>query len=130
MMERINTLFPVPEPPTTPRISPRRTLEIEIVVDQLVTKAVPQPSYLDRILSAITFVTAKHRLVPRAPVLEGRFDFGQFFVFLHRHHAHPTLEKKTAKKASRTITAKMAETTAMVVRRPTSSEFPLTCMPL
>ena len=44
-------------------------------------------------------------------------------------HAHPTLVKKTAKKASSTITVKIAWTTALVVRLPTSSELPRTCMP-
>src|SRR3546814_11259792 len=37
--------------------------------------------------------------------------------------------KKTAKKESSTITRKIACTTAAVVRRPTSSAFPSTCMP-
>ena len=49
--------------------------------------------------------------------------------FVLRHQPHPTSVKNTAKKASMTITAKMPVTTAMVVRRPTSSEFPFTCMP-
>src|SRR3546814_12783908 len=37
--------------------------------------------------------------------------------------------KKTAKKESSTITRKIACTTAAVVRRPTSSALPSTCMP-
>ena len=46
------------------------------------------------------------------------------------HQPHPISVKNTAKKASSTITAKIAETTAMVVRRPTSSELLRTCKPL
>ena len=44
-------------------------------------------------------------------------------------HAQPTLVKNTAKNASSTITVKIANTTALVVLRPTSSEFPSTFMP-
>ena len=44
-------------------------------------------------------------------------------------HIQPTCEKNTAKNASSTITMKIAWTTAWVVRRPTSSELPRTCMP-
>ena len=45
------------------------------------------------------------------------------------HQAHPMLVKKTAKKASSTITRKMPWTTAVVVLSPTSSALPSTCMP-
>src|SRR3546814_62073 len=44
-------------------------------------------------------------------------------------HAQPISVKNTAKKASSTITMKMPCTTAAVVRRPTSSALPFTCMP-
>src|SRR3546814_17009640 len=44
-------------------------------------------------------------------------------------HIHPISVKKTAKKASRTMTRKMPWTTAVVVRSPTSSASPSTCSP-
>jgi hypothetical protein len=44
-------------------------------------------------------------------------------------HSQPISVKKTAKKASRTMTRKIAWTTAVVVLRPTSSASDLTCMP-
>src|SRR3546814_2651853 len=49
-------------------------------------------------------------------------------LFFFRH-TQPIQVKKTAKKESSTITRKIACTTAAVVRRPTSSAFPSTCMP-
>ena len=87
-------------------------LEIKILMDDLVAKGIGQPIDDDRVIAAITFVAAQ---------------FAPGFVL--RHQPHPILVKKTAKKASMTITAKIPVTTAMVVRRPTSSELPLTCMP-
>src|SRR5205085_6880751 len=44
-------------------------------------------------------------------------------------HRQPIELKNTANTASRTITMKIDWTTAFVVRRPTSSEFPCTIMP-
>jgi hypothetical protein len=49
---------------------------------------------------------------------------------LARHpQIQPISVKKTAKKASSTITMKMPWTTAVVVLRPTSSALPSTCSP-
>src|SRR3546814_12455086 len=60
----------------------------------------------------------------------GRDLLPDFLLFLFvRHQFHPIDEKKTAKKASSTMTRKMAATTAEVVRRPTSSAFWRTCIP-
>ncbi len=50
-------------------------------------------------------------------------------VDVRRHQFHPISVKNTAKKASSTMTMKIACTTASVVRRPTSSALPDTCMP-
>ena len=50
-------------------------------------------------------------------------------VFAGGAHAQPTSVKNTAKNASRTMTMKIACTTALVVRVPTCSEFPSTCIP-
>ena len=41
-MLRSNTDFPVPEPPTTPRISSRRTVQFQVVVHGLTAKPVNQ----------------------------------------------------------------------------------------
>ena len=87
-------------------------LEVQILVHDLFAEGIGQPFDDDRIVPAIAFVPA---------------EFAARFVL--RHQPHPTSVKNTAKKASMTITAKMPVTTAMVVRRPTSSEFPFTCMP-
>ena len=87
-------------------------LEVEVFVDRVLAEAVDEAFHYDRVLAAKAFVAA---------------EFASGFV--DRHQPHPISVKKTAKKASITITAKMPVTTAMVVRRPTSSEFPLTCMP-
>ena len=87
-------------------------LQVEAVVNGLVAEAVDQVLHHQRIIAAIALVAA---------------DLA--FVFVERHQAHPSSVKNTAKKASSTITAKMPVTTAMVVLSPTSSEFPLTCMP-
>ncbi|PAV93685.1 hypothetical protein WR25_26797 [Diploscapter pachys] len=46
-----------------------------------------------------------------------------------RHQFHPTQVKNTAKKASSTMTRKIACTTADVVRRPTCSASDSTSMP-
>ena len=50
-------------------------------------------------------------------------------VFRTVAHSQPISVKKTAKKASSTMTRKMPWTTAVVVRWPTSSAFPSTCRP-
>jgi len=50
-------------------------------------------------------------------------------VLMLGHQFHPTQVKNTANIASRTMTRKMACTTAAVVRSPTSSALPLTCIP-
>ena len=99
MIERISTDLPVPEPPTTPMISPRRTSR-------------SSPSW--------TTCSPKAFLRPRTAMIGG----GRVAA-----HSQPTDVKKTAKKASSTMTRKMPCTTAVVVRRPTSSAFPLTCRP-
>jgi hypothetical protein len=44
MIERISTDLPVPDPPTTPRISPRRTVEVEPFVNHLLAEALRRPS--------------------------------------------------------------------------------------
>ena len=40
MIERISTDLPVPEPPTTPRISPRAHVEVEVLVHDLLAELV------------------------------------------------------------------------------------------
>ena len=47
MIERISTDLPVPDPPTTPRISPRQTVEVEILVDDLLAEAIAQAADRD-----------------------------------------------------------------------------------
>ena len=51
-------------------------------------------------------------------------DADDRLVVVGGHQFKPIAVKKTAKKASRTMTRKMPWTTAVVVRRPTSSAFP------
>jgi hypothetical protein len=100
-------------------------------VDDLVAKAVAEAAHHDREFAAIALVPAQHRRIARVVLVRQRLDVGQRVgrgIALH-HQPQPTLVKNTAKKASSTITAKIAETTDIVVLRPTSSEFPLTCMP-
>src|SRR3546814_5774306 len=80
----------------------------------LFAKTVAQAAHADR------DVIILHRL--RDPFLVD----GDLFFF---RHTQPIQVKKTAKKESSTITRKIACTTAAVVRRPTSSAFPSTCMP-
>ena len=98
MIERISTDLPVPEPPTTPRISPRRTSR-------------SSPSWMTWLAEAVA----------EAVDLDDGLRFPA--------HSQPISVKKTAKKASRTMTRKIAWTTAVVVLRPTSSAFDSTCMP-
>ena len=119
MIERISTDLPVPEPPTTPRISPRLTLSDEVLVDHLLAEAVAQALDHDRELAVEVLGDVVARLVepPRG------------FRLVVFAHPQPISVKNTAKNASSTITMKIAWTTAMVVRRPTSSELPSTCMP-
>lgn len=105
MIERISTDLPVPDPPTTPRISPRRTVR-------------SRPS-----------CTAKSPKRLTSPSITIGASLSYWGVFACITQPHPTSVKNTAKKASSTITAKIADTTAIVVRRPTSSESPRTCMP-
>ena len=61
------------------------------------------------------------KLVAKAAYTDGEL------LFLR--HAQPISVKNTAKNASSTITMKMPSTTACVVRRPTCSLSPSTCMP-
>ena len=75
---------------------PAADVEVDAVVDDLLTEAVPDSPNADNDVVA---------------------------------HIQPTCEKNTANTASRTITRKIAWTTAAVVRMPTSSELPSTCMP-
>ena len=46
-IERISTDLPVPEPPTTPMISPRLHVEVEVLVHDLLAEAVDQPAHAD-----------------------------------------------------------------------------------
>ena len=85
-------------------------LEIEVFVHGLRAETVDQPLDNDRIVATEPLVICGYAMIVV-------------------HQPHPISVKNTAKKASSTITAKMAETTAMVVRLPTSSEFPSTCIP-
>ena len=93
MIERISTDLPVPEPPTTPRISPRQT---------------------SRSRSSWMTCSPKRLASPRTVMIG--WDVA---------HSQPTELKKTANTASRTITRKIDWTTAVVVRRPTSSRIAL-----
>ena len=54
---------------------------------------------------------------------------GDLFFDAILAHPQATSVKNTAKKASSTMTRKIAWTTAIVVLSPTCSESPLTCMP-
>ena len=92
----------------------------EILVDHLLAETVTQAGDFDRILAVEVCDDV------RAGLFE---DLLEDFIVFVVDHAQPTSVKKTAKNASSTITMKIACTTAIVVRRPTSSEFPLTCMP-
>ena len=82
-------------------------VELEPFVDRLIAEAVDQAAHLDRMLA-----------VEPPAACAVRFA-----------HPQPTSVKNTAKIASSTITAKIAWTTALVVRMPTSSLFPATCIP-
>ena len=81
------------------------------------------------------FAAAHHQIevfvnhVTAEGVLEPLDHHGGFVVRFGRLHPQPTSVKNTAKKASITITMKIAWTTAIVVRRPTSSASLFTCMP-
>ena len=46
-IERISTDLPVPEPPTTPMISPRLHVQVEVVVHDLLAEAVGQAAHAD-----------------------------------------------------------------------------------
>ncbi len=104
--------------------------EIQPIVHAGGSKLVDQAFDHDRRLVGMAFVIT--RLGPN--IHARRLDFrGQRSLFVHRLvlivQPHPISVKNTAKNASSTITAKIAETTAIVVRLPTSSEFPSTRMP-
>ena len=47
MIERSSTDLPEPEPPTTPMTSPRRHVEIEMVVQNVAAEPRQQPSNAD-----------------------------------------------------------------------------------
>src|SRR5690606_31596055 len=95
-------------------------LEREIVVDHLRAERVAQPLDLDRIIA----------IELGGEVVAGFFeDVLVHMSFVVRVHPQPTSVKNTAKNASSTMTMKIACTTAIVVRRPTCSESPFTCMP-
>src|SRR5690606_20367531 len=97
----------------------RAHVEVEMVVDHRVAELVDQSAHADRDVEFL----GPHRV-------GGRDLLPDFLLFLFvRHQFHPIDEKKTAKKASSTMTRKMAATTAEVVRRPTSSAFWRTCIP-
>src|SRR3546814_8999162 len=97
----------------TQNLSPAH-VEIQMFMHDLIAKTVAQAAHTDRDIIIL------HRL--RDPFL---VDSDLFFF----RHTQPIQVKKTAKKESSTITRKIACTTAAVVRRPTSSAFPSTCMP-
>src|SRR5690606_9151173 len=108
-----------PGTPDDAQYLPRAHVEVEMVVDYRVAKLVDETAYADRDVEFL----GPHR-VSRRKLLP---DF-VLLLFLG-HQFHPIEEKKTAKKASRTMTRKIAATTAEVVRRPTSSAFWRTCIP-
>ena len=83
-----------------------------------IAELVAKPADADR--HVVRFGT--HRIGGRQLLLDRLLDF-------LGHQFHPIDEKKTAKKASRTMTRKMAATTAEVVRLPTCSAFWRTCIP-
>ena len=87
-------------------------------MDHLIAETVAQAFDLDRVFA----VELSDDIVARffEHVVEYRVVLG---------HAQPSSVKNTAKKASSTMTMKIAWTTALVVRRPTCSESPWTCMP-
>src|SRR5690606_13778891 len=91
----------------------------KVLVHHLVAEFVAQPFDLDRVIAVELFDDVVARLF---------CDFlAQDFLVLHQ--PQPTSLKNTAKNASSTMTMKIAWTTAIVVRSPTCSELPLTCMP-
>src|SRR3546814_7118634 len=97
----------------TQNLSPAH-VEIQMFMHDLIAKTVAQAAHTDRDIIIL------HRL--RDPFL---VDSDLFFF----RHTQPIQVKKTANKESSTITRKIACTTAAVVRRPTSSAFPSTCIP-
>src|SRR5690606_30878452 len=101
-------------------------LEREVLVDHLRAEAVPQPLDLDRVLAVEMIDHIVARLVE--DFLAKLLEFLVVVAVLPAH-PHPIWSKNTAKKASSTITMKIAWTTALVVRIPTSSELPRTCSP-
>src|SRR5690606_15478620 len=92
-------------------------LEVETFVHDRFAETVLQPLDDDGMLAGIVL----DRLVERF-----LGDFGRDRLCAH---AQPISVKNAAKKASSTMTMKIAWTTAIVVLAPTSSELPLTCMP-
>src|SRR3546814_20432709 len=85
-----------------------------MIVDHCVAELVDEPAHADR---DGEFFGA-HRVGGRDLLP----DFLPLFL-ADRHQFHPNDGKKTAKKASRTMTRKIAATTAAGVRRPTSAAF-------
>ena len=113
MIERISTDLPVPADHA--ENLPALHIQIEVFVDHLITEGIDQPANTHRVL-------ALKPLVPlRLFLAENLVDDSV--------HPQPIPVKNTAKNASSTMTVKIAWTTALVVRSPTSSELPRTCIP-
>ena len=93
-------------------------LQRQIVVNAEIAELINQPFDYNRVFAAIQFGNEVGCIV---------LDFIDQIVAVR--HAQPNSVKNTAKNASSTMTAKIACTTAIVVRLPTSSEFPSTCIP-
>ena len=109
-MERISTDLPVPDPPTTPRISPRRTVRSR---SSWITWS---PNWFLRPRTTIT--GSPSRASRSDDAVDRRF-----------HQIQPIFSKKMANTASSTMTRKMPCTTAAVVFSPTCSASPETCIP-
>src|SRR3546814_18889239 len=110
--------FAGPRPADNAQKLARAHVEVEMVVDHRVAEPVDEAADADRDVEL--FGTHRFSGCEFVP------DFGLFLVFAHQFY--PIEEKKIAKKASRTMTRKIAATTAEVVRQPKSSAFCRTCI--
>ena len=86
MIERISTDLPVPEPPTTPMISPRLTSRSRLSWMTWSPKLFLSPFDLDREVAAIALVPFEYGLVLGMIVLRQGLDLGQGLV---RGHVSP-----------------------------------------
>ena len=107
MMVRSRTDLPVPDPPTNPTISPRKTIEVELVVDDVVAELGAHAAQ------------AQHD-VPTVTVIDELAAFG---------HYTSASRKMIENTASSTMTQKIDSTTDFVVSWPTLSALPRTWRP-